>query len=57
MQEPGVLLEDHPGVVATDLFGDEVGDVSASAARTGDRVHEREGLLRQGDVRAHQTHM
>ena len=51
-----VPLEDNAGVVATDLLGDEVGDIAAAASRPGDRIHERQRLLRQGDVRSHETH-
>jgi hypothetical protein len=56
LQESGVLLEDEPGVVSSNLFGDEVRDVAASAAWARDHVDERERLFGQRDVRAHETH-
>jgi hypothetical protein len=48
--------EDVAGVIAPDLAGHDVGDVAASAARSGDGVDEVERLLRQGDVRPDEGH-
>jgi hypothetical protein len=53
---PGVLLEDHPGVVTANLSGNDVGDVPAAAARTGDGIDKGERLLRERDVGADESH-
>jgi hypothetical protein len=56
LQEPGVFLEDHAGVVAPNLLRDDVGDVLAAPPRSRDRIHEGERLLGDRDVRADATH-
>lgn len=56
MEGARVLLEHEPRVITADLAGNDVRDIAAPAARAGDGVDERQGLLGQGDVRADETH-
>lgn len=56
LERASVFLEDHPGVIPTDLTEHDIRDVATATARPRDGIDEGQCFLRQGDVGADEAH-